>query len=111
MFFFIYALNMATFYILYSSSLDKFYAGSSTDYEMQLRQHQKGHFPKGFKTETSDWEPYYVIDNIPLDTANRIVKHTKKNKSRDYYKSLKEDASIRENLIQELSSHRRNNPI
>ena len=102
---------MATFYILHSQSLDKFYTGSTADYDMQLRQHQKGHFPKGFNTEATDWEPYCVIDNIPLDTANRIVKHTKKNKSKDYYHSLKEDISVREKLIEELSSHRRNNPM
>lgn len=97
---------MATFYIIYSESIDKFYVGSSDNFKMQFAQHKKTHFPKGFKTTATDWEPYFLIENIPLDVANRIVKHTKKQKSKEYYQSLKDDPAIKAKLLEDLSTHR-----
>ncbi len=97
---------MATFYILQSQSIDKFFVGSSTDFPMQLRQHQKGHFPKGFKTEATDWETFFLIEDIPLDTANRLVKHAKKMKDKDYYQRLKDEPGLKGKLMQEFSTHR-----
>ncbi len=97
---------MATFYIIHSKSTDNFYVGSSTDFEMQLEQHQKGHFPKGYKTEATDWVSFFTINEIPIDTARRIAKHVKKLKSREYFDSFKEGPGITARLIEEFSSHR-----
>ncbi|PCJ63775.1 MAG: endonuclease [Bacteroidetes bacterium] len=97
---------MATFYIVHSNSEDKFYVGSSEDFEMQLLQHQKNHFPKGYKSNSTDWVPFFVINNIPLDTANRIAKHVKKMKSREYFESLRTDPEIATKLTEEFNTVR-----
>ncbi len=100
---------MATFYVIYSRSIDNFYVGSSIDYEMQLEQHQKNHLPKGYKSGATDWSPFFVIDDIPIDTARRIEKHVKKVKSREYFESLKKNPEIAEKLVVEFNTVR-NNP-
>ena len=98
---------MATFYIIHSKATDTFYSGSTTDFEMQFEQHRKGHFPKGFKTTATDWAQYYLINDIPIETANRIVKHVKKNKSPEYFESLKSDPKSAENLAAEFNTIRK----
>src|SRR5690606_16230872 len=49
---------MAICYILYSSSLDKFYIGHTTEpIEERLRKHLSNH--KGFTGKAKDWEVVY----------------------------------------------------
>lgn len=98
---------MATLYILHSKSTDTFYTGSTTNFEMQFEQHRKGHFPKGFKSSATDWVAYYLLHNIEIDVANRIVKHIKKNKSPEYFASIKADPTIAEKLVVELTPERK----
>jgi predicted GIY-YIG superfamily endonuclease len=97
---------MATFYVIHSKSTDTFYSGSSTDFEMQFEQHRNGHFPKGFKSKAKDWTAYFLIHDIEIDTANRIVKHVKKNKSQEFFESLKADASMANKLVEEFTNIR-----
>ncbi|MDB9883049.1 GIY-YIG nuclease family protein [Bacteroidia bacterium] len=97
---------MATVYIIHSKATDNFYVGSSADFEMQLEQHRKGHFPKGYKSEATDWASFFTIDDLDIDTARRIEKHFKKMKSREYFDSLKEGPGITARLIEEFSCHR-----
>jgi putative endonuclease len=99
-----YNKNMATFYVIYSRSSDNFYVGSSLDYEMQLQQHQKNHFPKGYTSDATDWTTFFAIGDIPIDTARRIEKHVKKVKSRAYFESLKSDPKIAEQLKEEFQT-------
>ena len=91
-------IHMATFYVIYSHSSDTFYSGSTEDFPMQLEQHQKGHFPKGYTSEAVDWVSFYTINDIPIDTARRIAKHVKKNKSREYFERLKNEPKLTEQL-------------
>lgn len=79
---------------------------------MQFEQHRKGHFPKGFKSSATDWEAYFLIHDIEIETANRIVKHTKKNKSKEYFASLRADSSIGNLLVKDFTNvrnHPKNN--
>jgi predicted GIY-YIG superfamily endonuclease len=97
---------MATFYIIHSKSTNAFYTGISTNFEMQFEQHKNGHFPKGFKSSATDWVTYFIIHDIEIDTANRIVKHTKKNKSQEYFDSLKADPNTANKLLEEFTNVR-----
>ena len=99
---------MATFYIIHSKSTDTFYAGSTSDFEMQFEQHRKGHFPKGFKTSARDWKSHFLIHEIDIETANRIVKHTKKNKSQEYFERLRNEPELSEQLKEEFQTRSRN---
>ena len=97
---------MATVYIIHSNSTDNFYVGSCLNFEMQLKQHQNNHFPKGYKSSANDWMPFFTINDLEIDTARRIEKHFKKNKSREYFESLKAGPGLAGKLIAEFSSHR-----
>lgn len=97
-------IHMATFYVIYSNSIDTFYAGSCLDFEAQLEGHQKNHFKKGYTSEATDWNHFFLIKDIPLDTARRIEKHVKKVKSREYFESLKSDPKIAEQLKEEFQT-------
>jgi putative endonuclease len=96
---------MATAYIIYSKATNNYYVGSSTDFEMQLEQHRNGHFPKGYKSAATDWTTFFTIDNIEIDTARRIEKHIKKNKSKEYFETLQANPGIKVKLIEEFSTH------
>ena len=96
---------MATVYIIHSKATDNFYVGSTTDFEMQFEQHRKGHFPKGYKSSATDWAAYFSIGDLEIDTARRIKKHLKKNKSKEYFDLLKTDPKLKAKLIEEHSTH------
>ncbi len=48
---------MYFFYILYSTSIDKYYVGHTLDLPERLRKHNTNH--KGFTGKTSDWKIFY----------------------------------------------------
>jgi hypothetical protein len=73
---------------------------------MQFEQHKNGHFPKGFKSSATDWVAFFIIHDIEIDTANRIVKHMKKNKSPEFFESLRADASMKDKLVEEFTNVR-----
>ncbi|MDB4174140.1 hypothetical protein N9811_05015 [Bacteroidia bacterium] len=97
---------MATFYIIHSKSTETFYTGSTTDFAMQFEQHKRGHFPQGFKSSARDWESYITIPDIDIETANRMVKHIKKSKAKDYIESLRADSTHLDQLVIDLTNKR-----
>ncbi|MEY5047553.1 MAG: hypothetical protein RLZZ175_912 [Bacteroidota bacterium] len=48
---------MYFFYILYSTSIDKYYVGHTSNLVERLRKHNSNH--KGFTGKASDWEIVY----------------------------------------------------
>ena len=44
-------------YILYSTSLDRFYVGYSSDVELRIRKHMSKH--KGYTSRAKDWKLVY----------------------------------------------------
>jgi putative endonuclease len=103
---FLFFIPMPTFYIIHSKSTDTFYVGSCLDFEMQFDQHRNGHFPKGFKSSAKDWATFFRMDNLEIDTARRIEKHVKKNKSKEYFESLKKDPTLADKLVEEFNTVR-----
>ena len=81
--------DMATVYILYSNTIDKFYTGSCNDLKERLEQHQNKKFDKSFTKQADDWELYFTIDDLDYLQARRIKKHIKEMKSRKYIQNLK----------------------
>ena len=78
---------MATFYILYSKSINKYYIGATCDSVIErLRRHNSNH--KGFTGRTSDWEIiYYEIFDTKEETFAR-EKEVKSWKSRKKIEQL-----------------------
>ena len=81
---------MATVYILYSKKLDRFYIGSTKNFENRLLKHQTHYFGKEkFTSKADDWEIFLTIDCASEAQARLIEKHFKKMKSKIYISNLK----------------------
>lgn len=52
-----FVFGMYYFYILYSSQLDSYYLGHTSDLDERLRRHNSNH--RGFTGKASDWELVY----------------------------------------------------
>ena len=91
---------MASVYILYSLSADKYYIGSTKDLDQRILFHQEKEFARSFTAKYSDWELFHEISDVSNKTARQIEMHIKRMKSRKYYESLKRFPEISERLIQ-----------
>jgi len=69
---------MAAVYILYSSSLDKYYIGSCKEYLVRLEQHLSKYFPDAFTSKTDDWVLYFFLNDLEYLQARKIESHIKK---------------------------------
>ena len=73
-------------YILYSSKLDKYYVGSTTDMPRRLEEHNRG--KEKFTRTGCPWILVYVEIFTDLLDARRRELHIKKQKSRKYIETL-----------------------
>ena len=89
---------MATVYILYSQSLNKYYIGSCTEVTERLDQHLAKIFPEAFTAKANDWVVYFSLNNLSYKQARRIESHIKKMKSKKYIENLKKYPEISQNL-------------
>jgi putative endonuclease len=80
---------MATTYILYSKSIDRYYTGSCENFNTRLKQHLNKTFHNSFTSKADDWEVYLLIENLNFNQARSIEKHIKAMKSRKYIQNLK----------------------
>lgn len=90
---------MASVYILYSQSLDKFYIGSCKNIPERMVQHLEKLFPGAFTSRAKDWSLFFSIENLGYLQARKIEVHIKKMKSRKFIANLKEHPKIVERLI------------
>ena len=90
---------MASVYILYSSTLNKYYTGSCKDHSKRLEEHLSELFPKAYTAKAKDWCLFFVIDNLEYLQARKIEAHIKRMKSRKFIENLKKYPEIQERLI------------
>jgi len=89
---------MASVYILYSPSLDKYYTGSCKEIVSRMTDHLSKYFPDSYTTKADDWVLYFQLDNLHYSQARRIETHIKKMKSRNYIENLKKYQDLSEKL-------------
>ena len=85
---------MATVYILYAKSINKYYIGSCVNLEERLEEHRSKKYGDSFTTIANDWELFYSINDLEYKQARNIENHIKKMKSRVYIENLKEFEEI-----------------
>ena len=92
---------MAYCYILYSSSLDKFYTGSTElESDQRLELHLKQNYGNNkFTAKASDWELYLEIYCGSIQRARHVEMHIKRMKSKIYIKNLKKYPEMKERLL------------
>jgi len=89
---------MASVYILYSQTLNRFYTGSCKDLSYRVDQHLNKEFTESFTAVADDWELYFSIDNLEYKQARLIEEHIKRMKSKIYIQNLKKYPEIIEKL-------------
>jgi putative endonuclease len=78
---------MATFYILHSAQLDKFYIGATADdLQERLRKHLSNH--KGFTAKAKDWKLAYFEEFPDFSAAHRRELEVKRWKSKRLIQNL-----------------------
>ena len=88
---------MFSVYILYSEKLDRFYTGSTSDFDVRMEFHDNPEARK-FTSKANDWILFDKIDCENKSQALSIEKHIKSMKSKIYIKNLKQYAEMKEKL-------------
>ena len=92
--------SAAIVYILYSSSLDKYYIGFTTSSpEERLERHLGHYYGTAFTGEASDWILYWEMICEHESQARKIERHIKKMKSKAYIQNLARFPEIAEKLL------------
>ena len=94
---------MATVYVLYSESINRYYIGSCQNFDQRLKEHKNNKFTDGFTRRASDWEVHYKVDNLEYQQARKIEHHIKGMKSRKYIKNLLAHPEIIDRLKKQYS--------
>ncbi len=85
---------MASVYILYSKTLEKYYIGSCLNLDERLAEHRNKIYSDSFTSIVCDWELFYCLDDLEYKQARNIELHIKKMKSCTYIENLKVYAEI-----------------
>ena len=91
---------MASTYIIFSESINKYYIGSCLDFEDRITEHRQGKYINSFTKRADDWIEYIVIDDLEYQQARKIENHIKKMKSSIYIENLKKYSEMRTKLIE-----------
>jgi putative endonuclease len=91
---------MASVYVLYSNTLNRYYIGSCKDLSYRIDQHINKDFTNAFTAKVQDWTLYFYIDELEYKQARMIEQHIKKMKSSTYVKNLKQYPEIIKKLIE-----------
>ena len=90
---------MATLYVLYSKSINRYYVGSCLDLDTRLNDHLTGKHNFAFTKKATDWIVYFQIDQLNYEDARKLEKYVKSMKSRKYLESLKLYPELKDKLI------------
>ena len=93
---------MASVYILYSKTLDRFYIGSCLDFQKRMDQHQNSDYSNAFTARAADWELFLHLSNLTYEQARSIESHVKRMKSKKYILNLNRYPEILERLINKI---------
>ena len=97
-------MRRAFVYILYSSSLNKFYTGFTTiPFDERLERHLAEYYEGAWTRIANDWELFWYLECVSKKQARRIEKHIKNMHSSTYIKNLKRFPEIGQRLLEKYS--------
>ncbi|MBX2905230.1 MAG: GIY-YIG nuclease family protein [Taibaiella sp.] len=95
---------MASVYILYSPSLDKYYVGAtSLTLAERLERHLAHFYGQKFTSVAADWSEFFQIDCNSMTQALKIEKHIKRMKSRKFIENLKNHPEVVSKLLEKYT--------
>ena len=90
---------MASVYILYSQTLNRYYTGSCLDLEDRFKDHINKSDATSFTAKADDWTLFHRIDNLEYKQAREIEAHIKRMRSKKYIENLKTYPELNSKLI------------
>jgi putative endonuclease len=75
-------------YIIFSEKLNRFYIGTTDDFENRLFEHNYTTDEYSYSYRGRPWVKHFVIDNLSSNQAYKIEKHLKGMKSSKYLVNL-----------------------
>ena len=86
-------------YIIYSSSLDKFYTGETTDVQERLLKHNQHTYQKAFTKAADDWEIKLQKRCENKSDAIYLEQFIKRMKSRKFVQKIIDTPKILEDIL------------
>ena len=94
----LFCIYMFCVYIIFSEKLNKFYIGTTDDFEKRLFEHNNGIYAESYTYRGIPWTKHFVINHLTSKTAYAIEKHIKSMKSSKYIENLIKYPEIIEKL-------------
>jgi len=91
---------MAILYIIYSSKIDRYYIGiTSEDITTRLQKHNQASYGSRYTSQSDDWETKLTINANDMSHARRMELYVKRRKSRIYLNDLITKDYLQQKLI------------
>jgi len=95
----------ASFYILFSQKLNKYYIGITTDdIQARILKHNSAYYGSRFTSIANDWELQLVLNCDSYSIARKIELYVKRMKSRKFIEKIINDQKEREILMNVIKS-------
>jgi putative endonuclease len=82
----LFKFKMASVYILYSPSADKYYVGCTKDLTQRFEYHLLKEFTDSYTSKYSDWGLFYEIPGLTITCARKIETHIKNMKKQNFHR-------------------------
>lgn len=86
-------------YIIYSSSLDRYYVGETEDFALRFHQHNTGFYHNAYTVKAADWKECVLISCPSKNIAIRLEQFIKRMKSRKFVEQLIADARMQQDIL------------
>ncbi len=97
--------NPASFYILFSQTLNKYYCGITTeDIQSRLHKHNSSYHGRHFTSAAIDWEVRLIIPCDSYSIARKTELYVKRMKSRKFIEKIINDKTELATLLDEMKS-------
>ena len=78
-------------YIIFSSAIDKYYVGETSNFQDRINQHNSSFFKKSYTSVANDWKPVLLIEFDNISQAKKAEAFIKKMNSREFILRLIQD--------------------
>ena len=89
-------------YIIYSSSLNRFYTGTTDDVSRRILEHNSNKYPNSFTSRGIPWESFLEIECKSSDQGYKVEKFIKQMRSTNFIRRLKSEPDFLAAILQKF---------
>ena len=89
-------------YIIYSSSLNRFYTGTTDDVGRRILEHNSNKYADSFTSKGIPWGPFLEIECKSSEQAYKVEKFIKQMRSTTFIRRLKNDPDFLAAILQNV---------